>query len=162
MREECDDLIITAAANRVGEDFDFGGAADFIERISLPRLTLGLGAQSDGMRAFDVAIPGARGAWSRSSRGAVRLFDEEHDPARRLLGDRDLIAGFADEIGNVENRERIRAMDLQLIARHERLQRLARLQNRQRAIQPHQIEFLRSHAGQNDGADAYRQLARRQ
>jgi hypothetical protein len=64
LQQKCDDLIAIAAANRARENLDFGGVADFIERISLPRLMLGLGAQSRNMKALEVAIPRARGARS--------------------------------------------------------------------------------------------------
>jgi hypothetical protein len=39
----------------------------------------------------------------RLARGAIPLFDQKHDPALGSLGDLDLIAGFPDQIGDIDH-----------------------------------------------------------
>ena len=64
------------------------------------------------------------------------------------------VAGLANEVRDVDHRQRIGAEHFQPIAGRQRLQRLARLQRRQRAFQPGKIEFCRGHVVEHGEADA--------
>ena len=62
------------------------------------------------------------------------------------LRDLDLVAGLLDQVRNVDHRQWIGAMHLQPVTRLQGFQRLARLERRQRAFEPGQIELGRGHA----------------
>ena len=64
----------------------------------------------------------------------------------RAFGDLDLIAGFPDQVGDIDHRQRIGAVHFQKVARLQRLQRLSRLQCRQRTFEAGEVEFCRGHA----------------
>src|SRR4029079_460594 len=68
-----------------------------------------------------------------------------HDAALRALRDLDLVAGFADQIGDVDHRQRVGAMHFEEVTGCDRLQRLTRLQCRQRAFEAGEIELRRGH-----------------
>src|SRR6202163_1772077 len=83
---------------------------------------------------------------TRGRRKAGLLFDQKYDPMFRALFDLDLIAGFLDQVWDIDHRQRIGAMNLQKVARRQRLQRLARLQGRQRTFEAGEIQLRRGHA----------------
>lgn len=72
---------------------------------------------------------------------AICFFNHEHDSVLRAFGDLDLIAGFADQIGDIDNRQRIGAVNFQEIARRKRFQGFACLQCRQRTFETGEIEL---------------------
>ena len=76
---------------------------------------------------------------------AIRFLYQENDARVGALGDLDLVAGFADQIRNIDHRQRIGAQHFQPVAGYQRLQRLARLQGWQRAFQAGEIEFCGGH-----------------
>ena len=55
-------------------------------------------------------------------------------------GDLDLVAGLADQVRDIDHRQRIGAVNFQQVAGLQRLQRLARLQRRQRTFQAGEVE----------------------
>src|SRR5437667_2236384 len=94
-------------------------------------------------------ISSAACSWRRSIaflNRSICFFDHENDPLRSAFSDLDLVAGILNQIWNVDHRERIGTVDLQQVARLQGLQRLARFERRQRALQSGEIEFGRPHA----------------
>jgi hypothetical protein len=87
---------------------------------------------------------------SNGSRQTGGFFDQKNDSALGALCDLNLIAGFPDQIGDVDHRQRVGTANFQKIARRQRLQRLSRFQCRQRAFQSGEIEFCSGH-GSIDG-----------
>ena len=75
----------------------------------------------------------------------ARLFDQKYDPKLITFRDLNAITGFADQIGNIDHRQRIGTMDLQKVTQTKRLERLSRLQRRQRAFKSRQVKFCRGH-----------------
>jgi hypothetical protein len=75
----------------------------------------------------------------------ARLFDQKYDPTVITFRDLNAITGFADQIGNIDHRQRIGTMDLQKVTQTKRLERLSRLQRRQRAFKTRQVEFCHGH-----------------
>jgi len=71
--------------------------------------------------------------------------DDEDDLTVGLLLAHDLIAGFPDEIGNINPRERICAAHLQLVANGNTLEGLPRLQGGQGAFEAREIKQGHSH-----------------
>jgi len=63
----------------------------------------------------------------------------------RAFRDLDLIASFADQIGDIDNRQRIGAVNFQEIAGRERFQGFARLQCRQRTFETGEVELGGGH-----------------
>src|SRR5690349_11586074 len=74
------------------------------------------------------------------------LPDTEHEHPRLLRVGLEHVAGLAQQVGDVDPRERIGAFDHEPVARGEALERLAGLERRQRAAQPAQIEDGLGHA----------------
>lgn len=68
------------------------------------------------------------------------LANPEHNDVVLPCGVLHRIAGFAHEIGNVDFRQRVRALDDQQIACGEPFQRLAGAQRGQGALQAAQVE----------------------
>lgn len=66
--------------------------------------------------------------------------NEKSEVSIHLILPHDLIACFADEIGDIDRRERIGATHLQPFADIKTLEGLARLQHGQRAFEPRQIK----------------------
>ena len=93
--------------------------------------------------------------------GATSFFDEKYDSALGPLRGLEPVAGFADEIGNVDGGERIGATDLQEIAWPQQFQRFTRFQGWQGTIQSHQVKLCDRHAGDDGAGDLRRQPARR-
>ena len=93
----------------------------------------------------------------RSVPGGGCLLDQENDTAFRALSYLDLVAGFTDQIGDVDHRERIGAVNFQEIARRDRLQRLARFKCRQGAFETGKIELCRVHTCEHGEARTQRQ-----
>jgi hypothetical protein len=75
----------------------------------------------------------------------ARFFDQKYDPALIAFRYLDAITGFADQIWNVDYRKRIGTVHLQKITQSQGLERLSRLQRRQRAFKPRQVKFCRGH-----------------
>ena len=71
---------------------------------------------------------------------SIRFFYQEHDARLVALGDLHRVARLADQVRNVNHRQRIGAVHFELIARLQRFQRLARFQGGQRAFQPGEIK----------------------
>jgi hypothetical protein len=76
----------------------------------------------------------------------ICFLDQKDDPLGVAFSDFNPIAGLPDQIGDIDDRERISAVDFKAITSFQRLQRLARLERRQRAFEPGQIELGRGHA----------------
>jgi hypothetical protein len=51
----------------------------------------------------------------------IRLFNQENDAALLACGDFDLVARFADQVRDVDHRQRIGAVHFQEITRRDRL-----------------------------------------
>src|SRR5215217_5936244 len=75
----------------------------------------------------------------------IYLLYKKNDAACHALGNLDLVAGFPDQIGNIDHRQWIGAVDFEEVARWDRLQRFARFQRRQRAFETGKIEFHSRH-----------------
>ena len=75
----------------------------------------------------------------------ARFFDQKYDPAFIAFRDLDQITGFADQIWNIDHRKRIGAMHLQKVTQPQSLERLSRLQRRQRAFKSRQVKFCCGH-----------------
>ena len=71
--------------------------------------------------------------------------DDEDDLSVRLILAHDLVAGFPDEIWNIDGGERVGAAHLQLLANRHALERLAGFQGGQRAFEPGEIKQCHSH-----------------
>src|SRR5262249_7524459 len=71
---------------------------------------------------------------------AINFFDYEHDTLFAAFGDLDLVASFADQVRNVDHRQRIGTVNFKAIARLQRLERLARFERRQRTFQSRQVK----------------------
>ena len=82
---------------------------------------------------------------TRNGRRLTGFFDQEYNALPAALGDLDLVSGLADQIRNVDHRQRIGAMDFKAFARLQRFQRLARLERRQWTFQSSQIESGHTH-----------------
>jgi hypothetical protein len=76
----------------------------------------------------------------------ARFFDQKYDPALIAFRYLDPITGFADQIWNVDHRQRIGTGYLQEITQPQGLERLSGLQRRQRTFKSRQVEFCRGHA----------------
>jgi len=83
-----------------------------------------------------------------SSDRPIHLFDHEHDAFFSAFDDLDAIAGFPDQVRDIDDGQWVGAMHLQPVASNQRLQRFTRLQYRQRAFEPCQVELGHSHASQ--------------
>ena len=81
----------------------------------------------------------------RLSDRAICFFNHEHDSVVRTFRDLDLVAGFADQIGDIDDRQRIGAANFQEIAGRERFQGFARLQCRQRTFETSEVELGGGH-----------------
>ena len=57
--------------------------------------------------------PRKRGPRGRASRRAGNLFDQKHDPALGAFGNLNLIAGFPDQVRDIDHRQRVRAVNFQ-------------------------------------------------
>jgi hypothetical protein len=57
---ECCDVLVFAAANQLGAHIDLGGFADQLERIGLPLIAVGLGAQAERIDAPVALTPGTQ------------------------------------------------------------------------------------------------------
>src|SRR5215216_865503 len=89
----------------------------------------------------------------------IYLLYKKNDAACHALGNLNLVAGFPDQIGNIDHRQWIGAVDFEEVARCDRLQRFARFQRRQRAFETGKIEFYSRHVPNHDEAEAQRQLS---
>ena len=78
--------------------------------------------------------------------------DDEDDVSVRLMLAHDPIAGFPDEVGNIDGGERVGAMNLQLLANGDALEGLARLQGGQGAFEAGEIKQCDGH-GRNMAKD---------
>jgi hypothetical protein len=71
---------------------------------------------------------------------AIGLLDQKNDPAFAALGDLNLVAGLANEVGmSITDSGSVQSTSSR--RRRQRLQRLARLQRRQRTFQAGEIEL---------------------
>jgi len=77
--------------------------------------------------------------------GLINFFDQEHDALLVAFGDLHLVAGFPDQVRNIDHRQRISAVNFEEITGRNRLQRLARFQRRQRTFQAGEIECCLGH-----------------
>jgi hypothetical protein len=77
--------------------------------------------------------------------GDAAFFDQEYDSPFRQFVDLDPVSSLADEVGNIDQGQRIGAKDPQKIAGLQGGQRFASLQHWQWAIQSDQIENGRCH-----------------
>ena len=75
----------------------------------------------------------------------ARFFDQKYDPALIAFRDLDPITGFADQIWNIDHRQRIGTVHFQKVTHPQGFERLSRLQGRQRAFKSRQVEFCRGH-----------------
>jgi hypothetical protein len=73
------------------------------------------------------------------------LFDQKYDFVLIALPDFDPVTGFADQIWNIDHRQRIGTANLQNVTQAQSLERLSGLQRRQRAFEARQVEFCRGH-----------------
>ena len=76
---------------------------------------------------------------------SIGFSDQKNDLAFVALNDLDSVAGLADQVRDVDNRQRIGAMHFEEITRRGRFQRLARLERRQRTFESGQVEFCCGH-----------------
>src|SRR4051812_19213816 len=93
----------------------FPEAAILVRGIPYAKEKVGPTAKTQGSSC---ACPAQmRGATPRHKGPALRrsisLFDQEHDSMFRAPGDLDLIAGLPDQVGNVDHRQRIGAVNFQ-------------------------------------------------
>ena len=79
-----------------------------------------------------------------SRRRSLHLLDHEHDAVAVALRRFKTIPYLIEQIGNIDDRQWVGALDLEPLARPQGFQRLAGLERRQRAFQPRQVE-LRHH-----------------
>jgi hypothetical protein len=94
----------------------------------------------------EYAAPVTSGHLMRQSVRTVHSpFDQKYNAIAVPKGCLNAISGFANEIGNVDDGQRIGALDFQPIARFERAKRLAGLQSRQRTFESGKVEFGRRH-----------------
>jgi hypothetical protein len=113
----------------------------------------GLNQQSPASHAIETDAPGdvdPSKRWGRLWSGylrrmTARFFDQKYDPALIAFRYLDPITGFADQIWNIDHRQRIGTVHLQKITQPQGLERLSRLQRRQRAFEPCQVEFRLGH-----------------
>jgi hypothetical protein len=73
------------------------------------------------------------------------FFDQKYDSALIAFADLNPVTGFADQIWNIDHRQRIGATNLQNVTQAQSLERLSRLQCGQRAFEARQVEFCRGH-----------------
>jgi hypothetical protein len=73
------------------------------------------------------------------------FFDQKYDSALVAFRDLDPVTGLADQIGNVDHRQRIGTMYLQEVAQPKSLERLSRLQRRERTFKSRQVKLCRGH-----------------
>jgi len=82
-----------------------------------------------------------------SGRRSAAFGDHEDDVPIILMLAHDLIARFANEIGNVDARQRIGAAHLQLFPDSNALEGLARLQGGQWAFEAREVKQCYGHGG---------------
>jgi hypothetical protein len=73
------------------------------------------------------------------------LFDQKYGPTLIAFPDLDPITGFADQIWDIDYRERIGTVHLQKVTQPQGLECFSRLQSRQRAFKARQVKFCRGH-----------------
>jgi len=72
-------------------------------------------------------------------------FDQKYYPVAVARGVLDAVSRFANEIGNVDRRQWVRAVDFEPITWPDRTERLARLKGWQGAFQTGEIKLYRCH-----------------
>jgi hypothetical protein len=73
------------------------------------------------------------------------LLDTEHGMALAALDDLQTVADHPDQMGNVDQRKRVRAAHFQKIARRQALEGFARLERGKGTLQSRQIQLRESH-----------------
>src|SRR6185312_16271073 len=119
------------------------------------------------MRPIRAIAPGLQALWRTwtggISRDTIGLCDQEHDAIVGARRDLDAVAGFLDQVRNIDHRQWIGAMDFQPVARFQRLERLSRFQRGQWTFQSGEIEPGGGHACKmakhEDGVNAPRATA---
>jgi hypothetical protein len=73
------------------------------------------------------------------------FLDAEHGMALAALDDLQTVAGKSDQMGNVDQRKRVRAAHFQKIARRQGFEGFARLQRGKGTFQSRQIQLRECH-----------------